>query len=1020
MAQFESDVKISNTSANVPLAGYDVLGIAKFSHQFLVEDGNVSISDDVLDELYSQKLWLTTVLGSTIYTEDIIEPQQANINKLRVGDLLLQTINGLLSIISDLTLQDDGRTLISFRLFSVLKGPTGPQGRIGPTGAMGPKGATGDVGPTGGEGPVGPVGPTGAVGAVGPTGVTGSVGPTGPAGSVGPTGAIGPIGPTGAEGAAGALNGVVKLVSYQSAVDAYLGEILYQNKELEAEDVVLIVDTAFDMPIVPGDVVSVYERSGGTDVLVKVNGILGHYAGPTGPTGPTGHSTIFTSDVDITAQTNQLLLTLLSATPEIGDTVIGLSSGKYLIAYEVTSVDETYAYVQLLQYISIAGVNGATGPTGPIGALGPTGGVGPVGPTGNVGSVGPTGPQGQMGPIGGIGYTGPTGPQGVVGPTGPMGLQGEQGEFGHDGPTGPQGNVGPTGPVGVVGPTGSVGALGPTGAIGPLGPTGSVGPTGPQGPKGDDGASFSIRYYVDTVQNLNEEYPPSEAYSGQAASVSATNPPTIYVCQQSPGGSWAWQLNGTIQGPTGPTGPQGALGPTGATGALGPTGVQGNVGPTGPQGSIGLTGPQGAVGPTGPQGHVGPTGPQGSKGATGDTGNVGPTGPQGKLGPTGGVGAVGPTGPQGKLGPTGPQGVLGPTGVVGPVGPTGPQGSTGPTGAVGSRGPTGSRGATGPTGPTGEDGVRGLGFYRTGSSLTTSASSITWSSISTRPSDNIMRVGDIIVSVNGNAFVCTTQSTYSSSGSISVSYRFSLKGNVGPTGPQGATGTLGATGPMGPTGATGSKGATGGQGPVGPLGPTGPQGPTDGVAIWYSTKVIHKGETRILSNQLRTRDGVNASYNDIHEYDIVIDSRGSTAQVTGFSSPNVIVQAVRYFPPLYQHDIQIHFSTDYSSYNKVTFSIITNMSTPYTKSSFTDLATELYNEGLNDASNIKSASGAATFTDKSVMIIHGIYASTMYMYVIGPAIVANPDINIEVVGFYEFGASKVVQLYDTVVNLLEL
>lgn len=836
MAQFESDVKISNTSANVPLAGYDVLGIAKFSHQFLVEDGKVSISDDILDELYSQKLWLTTVLGSTVYVEDIIEPQQANISKLRVGDLLLQTVNGLLSIISDLTLQPDGRTLITFSLFAVLRGPTGAQGRIGPTGPQGVLGPTGATGPTGGEGPVGPVGPTGATGVVGPTGVTGSVGPTGPIGVI----------------------------------------------------------------------------------------------------GPTGHSTIFTSDIDISAQTNQLLLTLLSASPEIGDTVIGLSSSKDLIAYEVTSVDETYAYVQLLQYISIAGADGAdgaAGPTGPIGPLGPTGGVGPVGPTGDVGAVGPTGPQGQMGPTGGIGHTGPTGPQGVVGPTGPMGMQGEQGEIGHTGPTGPQGAVGPTGPVGVVGPTGSVGALGPTGAIGPLGPTGSTGPTGPQGPKGDDGASFSIRYYVDTVQNLNEEYPPSEAYSGQAASVSATNPPTVYICQQSPGGSWAWQFNGAIEGPAGPTGPQGALGPTGATGALGPTGAQGNVGPTGPQGSIGLTGPQGEVGPTGPQGHVGPTGPLGPTGATGNTGSVGPTGPQGKLGPTGGVGAVGPTGPQGKLGPTGPQGVLGPTGVVGP---------------------------TGPKGPTGKEGVRGLGFYRTNSSLATSASSIAWSSISTRPSDNIMRVGDMIVSTNGNAFVCTTQSTYSSSGSISVSYRFSLEGNVGPTGPQGSKG---ATGPTGPTGPTGSKGATGGQGPVGPVGPT---GPTDGVAVWYTGVDFTKDTGTLLLSDIHTRNGDNVTnINDIELSDVILDDRGNIARVTEINGMLKWITYTKHSGALYQHNIytlcKVQDSTD-NSY--LIFSIINNTANPYTISTVQNLLTYLENNVLSDG-NYLVAGGAAKLSNNN-------------------------------------------------------
>lgn len=801
MAQFESDVTVSNVSTNVPVADYDVLGIAKFSHQFLLADGKVSISDETLQQLYSQKIWITTEEKGVVYIDDIISAQQPNIDKIVKGDLLFSVTNGLLSLITDFTLEADGRTRIEFTPIVLLQGPVGP---TGPTGE-------------GSTGPVGPVGPTGAIGGEGP------VGPVGPTGPLGPTGLIGP---TGLQGPAGVLHGVIELTTYIPTDGVYSGTILYQNKQLAKGDVVLIGNTAHDMTIRPGDVVVVYEVTEDDEVLVKTEDVIGHYQGPQGT------STIFTSDVSISGQTTQISLLSLSATPIIGDTIIGFTSNKYIIAYEVKAVDDNYAYVQVLQYVSLAGADGDVGPTGPagplgptgatgalgptgiigplgptggIGPLGPTGGPGPVGPTGEVGAVGPTGPQGKMGPTGGIGYTGPTGPQGQVGPTGPRGLQGEAGEFGHDGPTGPMGDIGPTGATGASGPTGAVGALGPTGAVGPLGPTGAVGPTGPQGPKGNDGSAFTIRYYVDTVQNLNEEYPPSEAYSGAAASVSATNPPTVYICQQSPGGSWAWQFNGAIQGPAGPTGPQGLLGPTGATGALGPTGAVGMIGPTGPIGESGPTGPEGAIGPTGGLGHTGPTGPIGPTGESGSTGATGPTGPQGKLGPTGGVGAVGPTGPQGQLGPTGNVGPLGPTGSIGPLGPTGAIGPLGPTGSIGPLGPTGAVGPMGPTGPQGKQG---------------------------------------------------------NDGSI---------GPIGPTGSQGLlgpTGPQGEQGPTGPQGLQGENGANGSQGPVGPIGPTGPQGAS------ADDKVISLALTGTFNYNIGPAAFPNGPF---------LDYQGRTVQITLFA-----------------------------------------------------------------------------------------------------------------------------------------
>jgi hypothetical protein len=82
----------------------------------------------------------------------------------------------------------------------------------------------------------------------------------------------------------------------------------------------------------------------------------------------------------------------------------------------------------------------------------------------------------------------------------------------------------------------------------------------------------------------------------------------------------------SLQGVTGPVGPQGA---SGAQGPGGPQGATGATGATGPKGDIGLTGSPGAKGDTGergvtgPKGDTGPTGPAGAKGDKGEKGSPG-------------------------------------------------------------------------------------------------------------------------------------------------------------------------------------------------------------------------------------------------------------------------------------------------------------------------------------------------------------------------------------------------------------
>ena len=198
---------------------------------------------------------------------------------------------------------------------------------------------------------------------------------------------------------------------------------------------------------------------------------------------------------------------------------------------------------------------------------------------------------------------------------------------GPTGPAGPQGSTGDQGPQGVAGPAGSAGVQGLRGIQGIQGEQGIQGATGPQGAtgaEGTDGTSITILGSVAAEVDL-----PATGSLGDGYLISGS----LYVWNGT-----AWENVGSIQGPTGPTGPQGIAGPTGPQGPAGPTGAQGDAGPTGSQG---VAGPTGATGPQGPAGPQGPTGLTGSQGATGAQGATGPQGVQGVEGP------VGPEGPAG-------------------------------------------------------------------------------------------------------------------------------------------------------------------------------------------------------------------------------------------------------------------------------------------------------------------------------------------------------------------------------------
>jgi hypothetical protein len=209
-------------------------------------------------------------------------------------------------------------------------GATGVQGAVGVTGVSG---ATGVQGVTGVSGATGVQGVTGVSGATGPIGVTGAtgVGITGATGVIGVSGATGPIGVTGATGASniptvstfpaspvdGDLfwdtnTGTIKIwyvdLDGGQWVDALTGSMgpngatgasgptaLIANSQtgaytLQVSDVGKYISITTGGVTVPtsvfsaGDVVSVYNNSGGSQTITSAGGVT-MYLGGTSTTG---------------------------------------------------------------------------------------------------------------------------------------------------------------------------------------------------------------------------------------------------------------------------------------------------------------------------------------------------------------------------------------------------------------------------------------------------------------------------------------------------------------------------------------------------------------------------------------------------------------------------------------------------------------------------------------------------------------------------------------------------------------
>ena len=593
-------------------------------------------------------------------------------------------------------------------------------------------------GPQGIQGPVGPIGPTGPKGAMGPKGEPGTNGTDGVDGINGTDGSVW-------FATSNTLSGTadVPKTSLTGPREPETGDfVMSQNVNTNGA-------YGYVENVLTDNVRVVYIGS-----LRGPQGAQGP-AGERGPKGEQGEAGV----ANINPKGTWNNVTVYS----MNDTVVYEGNG-YISKIDnnkgvTPGTDESFWVLFATQ-----GAQGPTGPAGPTGPVGPQGPQGIQGIQGPQGIAGLTGPRGDNGATGLIGPSGPKGDKGDKGDMGPEGLQGPKGDTGPAGPAGTDGAQGEAGPVGPQGPQGIQGPAGEKGEKGDTGPKGATGDRGPEGPQG--------------VQGL----------TGPAG----------------PKGEIGPQGKQGLQGIQGPQGPQGLQGPAGEKGDKGDTGlaelnikgnwnvattyalndfvnydgkayvsmVAANVGlqpDTNPDAWMqfaveGAQGPQGIQGPVGPQGAQGPKGEQGVTGEKGDTGDTGPQGVQGVQGP------IGPEGPQGLKGEKGDPGAKGETG---PQGPTGPQGDAGPVGPQGPKGEQGEQGI---------QGIRGLGTFRTSTSLTTSSSTVAYSSLASPPSDGKLQIGDMILDPNGLIFAVLTAT---GSGNIAIGYRWNIKGPKGNTGENG-------------------------------------------------------------------------------------------------------------------------------------------------------------------------------------------------------------------------------------------
>uniref|UniRef100_A0A671X803 Collagen type V alpha 1 chain n=1 Tax=Sparus aurata TaxID=8175 RepID=A0A671X803_SPAAU len=568
------------------------------------------------------------------------------------------------------------------------------------------------------------------------------------------------------------------------------------------------------------------------------------------------------------------------------------------------------------------------GPRGERGPRGPTGKAGPKGNSGNDGPPGPPGERGLPGPQGPTGFPGPKGPPVspdsdkhttlYTNPTitipGPTGETGPMGDRGHPGPPGPPGEQGLPGAAGKEGAKGDPGPAGPAGKDGPPGPRGfpgerglpgpvvsiafcsgtmashkfnishslgPPGPTGPQGPVGAPGPAVSVHLARQSVPHLLHLYPDSTTNTFYLPIVpqGADGEPGPRG-QQGLFGQKGDEGSRGFPGPPGPVGLQGLPGPPGEKGETGDVGQMVRAcyfstrciskGPRGERGEKGESGPAGAAGPPGPKGPPGDDGPKGSPGPSGFPGDPGPPGepgPAGLDGPPGDKGDDGEAGQAGSPGPTGESGPSGPPGKRGPPGAAGPEGRQGEKGAKGESGLEGPQGKTGPVGPQGSPGKPGSEGLR-GIPGPVGEQGLPGAPGPDGPPGPMGPPG--LPGLKGDSGVKGEKGHPGLIGLIGPPGEQGEKGDRGLPGPSGSHGPKGDTvsedshagGPPGPKGAKGSSVMSSCE--TGTTGPPGPPGPPGDVIHPLPIQSSMKGRTRrnIDASQMMDDAAMDANYKD--------------------------------------------------------------------------------------------------------------------------------------------------------------
>src|SRR5260370_4597142 len=115
---------------------------------------------------------------------------------------------------------------------------------------------------------------------------------------------------------------------------------------------------------------------------------------------------------------------------------------------------------------------------------------------------------------------------------------------------------------------------------------------------------------VDVPQQVADWLSGKSPNNGFVLLPSASDPATSVVLdsKENDQGGHSPQLDISLQGPAGATGPPGPIGPQGVAGPQGPQGAVGPAGATGPGGPTGAAAPQGAAGATETTGSAGPPG----------------------------------------------------------------------------------------------------------------------------------------------------------------------------------------------------------------------------------------------------------------------------------------------------------------------------------------------------------------------------------------------------------------------------